>query len=166
MGYSKNRVHCRCFSFPQAHNNIKPSKPIVIGGIVDSEADGCDRASKRLEPKMCLTQDTYHVSCGHWGPRQTCEPCAAAIGQPGLSQGCWNSRVDGIRRIHSSCHSCQRRRMRNQRTPWDDISAGAWRRINEIRQHERDRRQPARPGLPWSSAVHPSRLERRRSFTR
>ena len=165
MGYSKKRSQFHCYSVPETHKDIKPPKPIVLVGIRGIKVAGCKRVLKRLRSKMCLTQDTYYVSCGHWGTKQMCEPCAAAIGQLGLSRGCWNSRVDGIRRIHSSCHSCQRKRMRNQRSPWDDISVGAWRRINEIRQRERSRRQPDYPSLPWPSAAHPSGLERRRSFT-
>jgi len=55
---------------------------------------------------MCYLEETYHTPCGHWGPRQNREPCASAMHHGNLTNGCWNSKVDGVNRVAKQCRRC------------------------------------------------------------
>ncbi len=158
MEYRQFSIPNFCSSSTKTHNKIKLFKPTVPCNIPKLPKRGHIKPPKRLRAKMCFTQDTYHVPCGHWGPRHNGEPCAAAIFQRGLSRGCNNSRRDGIRRINSPCHACKRRQLRSRRTLWDNISAAARPAIPDTRQHERSGRRP------WSAVVGISGQGRRSSF--
>lgn len=135
MEYSQSKLHTFCSPLIKVHSTIRLSDATIIRIVqLTKGRRPYQSLSKRLQSRMCYTQETYYVGCGHWGPRQNIEPCAAAMGRPGLSRGCWNSRGDGINRIKSSCHTCRRRELRAERSPWDDISPEARLKIDKIRR--------------------------------
>lgn len=55
---------------------------------------------------MCYLRETYHSYCNHWGFKKNISPCAVSLTQPGLSRGCWYSRMDGIENVRSECTAC------------------------------------------------------------
>jgi hypothetical protein len=59
--------------------------------------------------RMCNLESVYHEPCGHWGKNINSAPCIRAEG-PGLSQGCWEARLNGVVRVRSGCPACTRRR--------------------------------------------------------
>lgn len=113
---------------------------------------------------MCIVADTFHVPCEHWGSKTNVEPCARALGQAGLSKGCWDSRTEGVIRSLTICASCQRRETRRSAdpryTPFSDISPGAW---EQIRERGRRRSLGFHADSPWTTQASPSNLGRRRS---
>ena len=54
---------------------------------------------------MCYLESVYHESCGHWGKNINSAPCIRAEG-PGLSQGCWEARLNGVVRVRTKCLAC------------------------------------------------------------
>lgn len=114
---------------------------------------------------MCVLEDAYHARCGHWGGKVNSLPCARAKGGTGLKQGCWDANVEGVLRLDSMCVSCRRLQKNKAENPrWGplvDISAGAWRHINQRPHEESIGSQEYRS---WAPQPQIGPLERRRSL--
>lgn len=68
---------------------------------------------------MCRLDETWHVPCGHWGPRRNVSPCAVGHNR---QKGCLHSTIEGCSRVYTLCPSCEYRVKREGKTPTSDIS--------------------------------------------
>lgn len=116
---------------------------------------------------MCIIADTFHAPCGHYGNSINAEPCARALGQVGLTKGCWDSRREGVIRQPMKCSSCQYHEARRHENPgytsFSNISEEGWVPILERRWQNRLRSQASFLG---SSQAMYSNFERGRSDAR
>ena len=64
---------------------------------------------------MCRLDETWHVTCGHWGHKRNVSPCAIGLSNPSmLLLGCWHSTTEGCSRVNTQCPSCRFREERRR----------------------------------------------------
>jgi hypothetical protein len=72
---------------------------------------------------MCRMDESWHVPCGHWGPRRNVSPCAnGRVDQKIRVKGCLHSTIEGCSRVYKLCPSCEYRGKREGNSPPSDTS--------------------------------------------
>lgn len=95
---------------------------------------------------MCRLDESWHVPCGHWGPRRNVSPCAnGQVGQIIRIKGCIHSTTEGCSRVNTLCPSCKYLRKREGKTTPDDTSPQS--EQSEHSQKSQNSRNNSRSGM-------------------
>lgn len=102
--------------------------PVDLAGLTVDCLYWVDRYSTQryipFQPRsfaMCYLEETYHAPCGHWGRRRNASPCPLVTHHKNISDGCWNSQVDGVRRVPEHCSLCLHQQNKRQGEEWTQL---------------------------------------------